>query len=87
MGYLVSNFKVHFVFQGVQYNYVPGLKVHIELSATFNAGLSEPGVPRHPQTLTDQLTLTQPAGADYAHLITATPPPTTVCSNGFYEDI
>ena len=52
MGYLVSNFKVHLVFQGVQYNYVPGLKIYIELSATFNAGLSEPGVPRHPQTLT-----------------------------------
>ena len=38
-----------------------------------NAGLSslegQEGVPWHPQVLADQLTLSQPMGADYAHQI------------------
>ena len=55
--------------------YQPELKIYVNLSATFNAGLSEPGGLWHLQILTDQLTLTQPEGADYAHLITATPRP------------
>ena len=40
------------------------------------AGLSEPpGVPWHPQILADQLTLSQPRGADYAHQIMLAPGP------------
>ena len=38
-----------------------------------HAGLSSPGVPGvpwNPQILVDQLTLSQPRGTDYAHLIT-----------------
>ena len=31
-------------------------------------------VPRHPQILADQLTLSQPRGADYAHQIILAPP-------------
>ena len=41
------------------------------------AGLSPlgvPGVPWHPQNLADQLTLSQPRGADYAHQITLATP-------------
>ena len=32
------------------------------------------GVPWHPQILADQLTLSQPEGTDYAHLITTGTP-------------
>ena len=35
-------------------------------------GLSSPGV--HPKVLADQLTLSQPGGADYAHQITTGTP-------------
>ena len=41
------------------------------------AGLSSPGVPGmpwHPQILTDNLTLSQPGGTDYAHQIILAPP-------------
>ena len=42
------------------------------------AGLSSlgvpPGVPWHPQILAEQLTLSQPRGADYAHQIILAPP-------------
>ena len=41
------------------------------------AGLSSPGVPGvpwHPQILTDQLILSQPGGTDYAHQIILAPP-------------
>ena len=41
------------------------------------AGLSSlgvPGVPWHTQSLADQLTLFQPGGTDYAHLITTGTP-------------
>ena len=41
------------------------------------AGLSSlgvPGVPWHTQILADQLTLFQPGGTDYAHLITTVTP-------------
>ena len=41
------------------------------------AGLSSlgaPGMPWHTQILTDQLTLFQPWGTDYAHLITTGTP-------------
>ena len=34
------------------------------------SSLGVPGVPWHPQILADQLTLSQPRGTDYAHLIT-----------------
>ena len=34
------------------------------------SSLGVPGVPWHPQILADQLTLSQPGGTDYAHLIT-----------------
>ena len=38
------------------------------------SSLGVPGVPWHPQILADQLTLSQPGGTDYAHLIpTGTP--------------
>ena len=33
-----------------------------------------PGVPWHPQILADQLTISQPGGTDYAHLITTGTP-------------
>ena len=42
-----------------------------------NAGVSSlgvPGVPWHPQILAAQSTLSQPGGADYAHLITTGTP-------------
>ena len=42
-----------------------------------NAGLSSlgvPGVPWHTQILADRLTLFQPGGTDYAHLITTGTP-------------
>ena len=38
------------------------------------AGLSSLGVPGHTQILADQLTLFQPGGTDYAHLITTGTP-------------
>ena len=44
---------------------------------SFKAGLSSlgvPGVPWHTQILADQLTLFQPGGTDYAHLITTGTP-------------
>ena len=43
-----------------------------------SAGLSSlgvPGVPWHTQILADQLTLFQPGGTDYVHLITTGTPP------------
>ena len=43
----------------------------------YTAGLSSlgvPGVPWHTQILADQLTLFQPGGTDYAHLITTGTP-------------
>ena len=36
--------------------------------------LGVPGVPWHPQILADQLTLSQPGGADYSHHITTGTP-------------
>ena len=42
-----------------------------------NTGLSSsavPGLPWHPQILADQLTASQPEGADYAHHIILAPP-------------
>ena len=38
------------------------------------SSLGEPGVPWHIQSLADQLTLFQPGGTDYAHLITTGTP-------------
>ena len=38
------------------------------------SSLGVPGVPWHTQILADQLTLFQPAGTDYAHLITTGTP-------------
>ena len=50
------------------------------------AGLSSlgvPGVPWHTQILSDQLTLFQPGGTDYAHLITTgTDLPTALLRRG-----
>ena len=46
------------------FSIIPGLK----------AGLSSLGVPWHTQILADQLTLFQPGGTDYAHLITTAHP-------------
>ena len=48
-------------------------------------GLGVPGVPWHTQILADQLTLFQPRGTDYAHLITTGTPgfsdlPTALCN-------
>ena len=43
-----------------------------QLHNMYNAGLSSLGV--HPQILVDQLTLSQPGGADYAHHITTGTP-------------
>ena len=39
------------------------------LCTTGVSSLGVPGVPWHPQILADQLTLSQPGGADYAHHI------------------
>ena len=50
--------------------------------SVFITGLSSlgvPGVPWHTQILADQLTLFQPGGTDYAHLITTGTP-------GFSDD-
>ena len=38
------------------------------------SSLGVPGVPWHTQILADQLTLFQPGGTDYAHLITTSTP-------------
>ena len=43
-----------------------------------------PGVPWHPKILADQLTISQPGGTDYDHLITTNTPrfselPTALC--------
>ena len=49
----------------------------LEASNGTIAGLSSlgvPGVPWHTQILADQLTLLQPGGTDYAHLITTGTP-------------
>ena len=39
------------------------------MKENYIVGLSSLGVPWHPQFLADQLTLSQPRGADYAHQI------------------
>ena len=47
------------------------------VSLLFSSGLSSlgvPGEPWHPQILKDQLTLFQPGGTNYAHLITTGTP-------------
>ena len=38
------------------------------------SSLGEPGVPWHPHFVADQLTLSQPRGADYAHQLMLAPP-------------
>ena len=53
-----------------------GIKLS-QLISIFTSGLSSlgvPGLPWHTQILADQLTLFQPGGTDYAHLITAGTP-------------
>ena len=50
---------------------------HMFFIALYGTGLSSlgvPGVPWHTQILEDQLTLFQPGGIDYAHLITTGTP-------------
>ena len=56
------------IFYVVKFNFItiPDTQIH--------PGLQEPGVPQHPQILADQLTLSQPEGADYAHQITTGTP-------------
>ena len=46
--------------------------LYLDLSIPFSgpSSLGVPGVPWHTQYLADQLTLFQPGGTDYAHLIT-----------------
>ena len=46
----------------------------VKPTITANPGVSSLGVPWHPQILADQLTLSQPGGTDYAHLITTDTP-------------
>ena len=49
----------------------------VKPTITANPGVSSlgvPGLPWHPQILADQLTLSQPGGTDYAHLITTGTP-------------
>ena len=48
---------------GLDHYYIPGL-----------SSLGVPGVPWHTQNLADQLTLFQPGGTDYVHLITTGTP-------------
>ena len=53
------------------------MKAIQSLFSTYISGLSSlgvPGVPWHTQILADQLTLFQPGGTDYAHLITTGTP-------------
>ena len=50
---------------------------HVTLAQPLRPGpssLGVPGVPWHTQILADQLTLFQPGGTDYAHLITTGTP-------------
>ena len=44
------------------------------MTTTGLSSLGVPAVPWHPQILADQLTLSQPGGADYAHHITTGTP-------------
>ena len=51
----------------------PQKKSNDQIFILIDTGLSSlgvPGVPWHTQILADQLTLFQPGGTDYAHLIT-----------------
>ena len=55
-------------------NISPWLKMLINLATAGLSSLGVPGVPWHTQILADQLTLFQPRGTDYAHLITTDTP-------------
>ena len=46
------------------------VEIFILVSSPGLSSLGVPGVPWHTQILADQLTLFQPGGTDYAHLIT-----------------
>ena len=48
--------------------------LYLQYLCTGLSSLGVPGVPWHTQILTDQLTLFQPGGTDYAHLITTGTP-------------
>ena len=55
----------------------PQKKSNDQIFILIDTGLSSlgvPGVPWHTQILADQLTLFQPGGTDYAHLITTGTP-------------
>ena len=63
-------------------------KVSISKNVAGLSSLGVPGVPWHTQILADQLTLFQPGGTDYAHLITTGKPgfsdlPTALCLHIF----
>mgnify|MGYP001280782272 CR=1 FL=1 len=49
-------------------------RVHFYFGDAGLSSLGVPGVPRHTQILADQLTLFQPGGTNYAHLITTGTP-------------
>ena len=48
------------------------------------SSLGVPGMPWHPQILADQLTLSQPDGADYAHQIILAPPDFLTIEQGIF---
>ena len=49
-------------------------RMFVGFPTTGLSSLGMPGVPWHTQNLADQLTLFQPGGTDYAHLITTGTP-------------
>ena len=56
---------------------LPSINIELFIGGLSMSGLSSlgvPGVSWHPQNLADQLTLSQPWGADYAHQIILAPP-------------
>ena len=58
-------------------NISPGCNLDFKVTPEICSGLSSlgvPGVPGHTQILADQLTLFQPGGTDYAHVITTGTP-------------
>ena len=58
-----------------KWNLIINFWISFQVNVCMNyAGLSEPGVPWHPQILADNLALHKPRGTDYAHHISTDPP-------------
>ena len=63
----LANYEMHKIFAVLSKS-----NMHCNYSGVSSLGV--PGVPWHPQILADQLTPSQPVGADYAHQIILAPP-------------